>query len=489
MQSQKESELPPSSRRSRFVVIGGGIAGLAAAYELLSLAKTVAQQPEIILLEGSPRLGGCISTYTIDDLILELGPDSFITEKPAALELAKRLGIDHRLITTDENHRRTFVAFKNRLHPLPEGFLMMAPTEMGPLLASPLFSWPAKLRMMQEMFVPPASAEVDESLAQFVERRLGREVLDRVVQPLVGGIYTGDAEKLSVRATLPRMIQLEQHYGSLIKGLTATRKARNESGARYGLFVTFDKGMSVLVNALHAALPPNSVRTHTLVSRVRRGEKTRWQLQLSDGSFLDADGIVIATSAYHAGDMLSDLDAGLSDSLRRIEYSSSAVLNVIYRRSDIPHPMDGFGFVVPKTENRAILACSFTSVKWPGRAPSDKALLRVFVGGALQPDIYNLSDEQIECLMWEDMHTYMGIKAVPLLSVVSRYPHSMPQYNVGHINRITAIEKSLSKQRGIALAGNAYHGVGIPDCVASGQTGATRVFEETYASKRAMPGG
>jgi protoporphyrinogen/coproporphyrinogen III oxidase len=476
MQSQTDNDLWSTARRQRLAVIGGGISGLSAAYKLHCETKDLQPPPEILLFEGSPRLGGCISTYNLDDTILELGPDSFITEKPAALELCKRLGITDRLVETDPKHRRTFVANNNKLVPLPEGFLMMAPTQMLPMLNSPLFTWDAKLRMLTEPFVARAPKDADESLTQFVERRLGKEVLDKVVQPLVGGIYTADPDKLSIRAALPRMVQLEQQYGSLVKGLSLSKKNKNESGARYGMFVTFDEGIGVLVNSLVSNLPPGSVRTHSMVSKIRQ-QGNAWELEFFDGKLMAVDGVVVATSAFHASDIVADLDGTLSSDLSKIDYSSSAVLNLIYRRTDIPHPLNGFGFVVPRTEKRTILACSFTSVKWPDRAPQDKTLLRVFVGGALQPDVYNLADEEIECLMWEDLHTYLGIKALPLLSVISRFPRSMPQYNVGHVGLVEKIDASIAKYPGLALAGNAYRGVGIPDCVASGEAAAAAILE------------
>lgn len=488
MLSQKDNDVWSTASRLRFIVVGGGIAGLAAAHRLAREVKKLNVPSEVLLFEGSPRVGGCISTYNLDDTILELGPDSFITEKPAGIELCKELGIENRLIQTDKKNRRTFVAHNQKLYPLPEGFLMMAPTKMLPMLASPLFSWDAKLRMMQEIFIAPAAPDVDESLAQFVNRRLGREVLDRVVQPLVGGIYTSDPDKLSIKAALPRMVQLEQQYGSLIKGLSATAGKQNgdESGARYGMFVSFDEGMNVLVNQLVSSLPQGTIQTHSLVSKVRRVKDSKaWEVEFYDGKKMEADGVVIATSSYHASDIVYELDALLSHNLRKIPHASSAVLNLIYKRSDIPHALDGFGFVVPRTEKRTIIACSFSSVKWPGRAPADKVLMRVFLGGALQPDVFDLTDEQIECLMWEDLHTYLGIRSVPVLSVISRFPRSMPQYNLGHLSMLKEIDESVAKLPGLAMAGNAYTGIGIPDCIASGQRAADAVLQAV--ASRATP--
>jgi oxygen-dependent protoporphyrinogen oxidase len=422
-------------------------------------------------------VGGCISTYSLDDTLIELGPDAFITEKPAVLDLCKRLGIENRIIGTSKVNRRTYVANNGKLVPLPEGFMMMAPTQTLPMLGSPLFSWDAKMRMLKEPFVKPSPEGADETLSEFVERRLGREVLDKVVQPLVGGIYTADPDKLSVHAALPRIVEMERKYGSLTKGMVASQKARGESGARYGMFVTFDDGLGVLVQSLVNALPAGTVRTHSLVSRVRRGSTNEFELEFTDGRKMVVDGVVIATASFHASDILSDLDSELSATLAKTSYASSGVLNLIYRKSDIPHALDSFGFVVPRTERRTILACSFSSVKWPDRTPQDKVLVRVFIGGALQPDIYDLSDEQIECLMWEDLHTYLGIKALPLLSVISRFPRAMPQYHVGHLANMKKVEERLAEQPGLALAGNGYYGVGIPDCVASGEKAAAKILE------------
>lgn len=483
MFNQDDSGIWSTHQRRRFIVIGGGISGLSAAYKLSTECGRMNMPTEVLLFEASARLGGCISTYNLDDTILELGPDAFITDKPAGLDLCRKLGIENRLVKTNDGHRRTFVARNNKLHPVPEGFLLMAPTEIRPFFESPLFSWEAKLRMVAELFVGKSSPDADESLKQFTERRLGKEVFERVVQPLVGGIYTADPSKLSLKAALPRIAALEQKYGSLVRGLTATRKkSSKDSGARYSMFVSFDQGMSVLVNALGEALPAGCVQTHKLVSRIRPSKYGHgWEVECSDGRRVNCDGVVVATAAYHASDMLVELSPTLSRELRSIEYASSAVLNLIYRRADIPHALDGFGFVVPTTENRSILACSFTSVKWNGRAPDDRVMLRVFVGGALQPDVYDMTDEQIECLAWEDLHTYLGIEAIPLMSVIARYPRGMPQYNVGHLKRIATIDSEVDRFPGIALAGNAYRGVGIPDCISSGESAAIAVMEQVLA--------
>lgn len=454
---------------------------MSAAYRLNKEAQRVGMPVDVTLLEAGSRVGGIINTYRLENIILELGPDSFITEKPAALQLCMELGIEHRLVKTDEKNRRTFVAHQGRLHPVPEGYMMMAPTQAAPLLKSGLFTFGGKLRMLQEFIIPKGKPDADETLSQFVTRRFGKEALDKVVQPLVGGIFTSDPDRLSVRAALPQIVSLEQKYGSIIKGMIAAKRNREdaagESGARYGMFVSLDQGLSLLIKELERNLPQGSIRTHSLVRKIDRGEEGRWRVELSDGSVLAGDAVILATPAFRAADMLDgSTDAQLVADLRKIEYASSAVINLLYRRSDIRHAMDGFGFVVPRTEKKTILACSFSSIKWPDRVPVGKAVLRVFVGGALQPDVFDLSDEHLECLIWQDLNTYMGIKTVPLVSITSRFPKAMPQYNLGHTELVSTIEKAVANIGGLELAGNAYHGVGIPDCIASGERAAARVL-------------
>ncbi len=481
MLSQTESDISEVGSCPRVVVIGAGISGLTAAYTLTCQTDAQAPAMEVLLLDASPRAGGVICTYNLDDVILELGPDSFTTQKPSAIKLCESLGIASRILPTDERYRRTFVAYKNKLHPLPDGFFMVAPTRILPIIGSSLFSFQGKLRMAMDLFLPKGDAGLDESLTEFVTRRFGAEVLERVAQPMLGGIYTGDPDRLSMKSVMPRFIELEQKHGSVIAGLAAERGKHGskpgESGARYSMFVTLDEGMNVLVNALSSKLPPGCLRTKATVEHVKAGVQGRpWDVVFSDQSALSADAVIIATSAKQAGHMLLSTDSSLSDDLKQIPYASSAVINLIYRRSDIPHALDGFGFVVPRKENRSILACSFSSVKWGNRTPADKVLLRVFIGGALQPDLYGFTDEQIECLLWEDLHTYLGLKALPLLSVISRFPDAMPQYNVGHSALVERIDQALTKYDGLSLAGNAYRGIGMPDCIASGQRAAQAVM-------------
>ncbi len=464
----------------RIIVIGGGITGLSAAHRLVELGSEKRLPIEIALLEGGGRVGGAIATRRLDGFLIEGGPDSFITTKPWALSLCRRIGLDPNLIPTNDKYRRTFVVHRGRLIPIPEGFLMVAPARFLPFLTSPLFSWHGKLRMMLDVMIPRAPRRDDESLASFVTRRLGREALDRVAQPLIGGIYTADPETLSLRATMPRFLEMEEEHGSVIRAMVIEqRKAQSrrskDSGARYSLFMSFKEGMQTLVDALSARLPEGTIRINRCVRLLSKVNDGSWGILMDDGSLIEADGVIVATSARHAAALSMGFDPYLSADLERIQYASSAVINLAYRREDIPHPIDGFGFVVPIVEKRPIIACSFSSAKFTGRAPEGNELLRCFVGGALQPGVYGWDDDVLIEAMRKEMRDLLGIKAQPLFAFVHRHPQSMPQYPVGHLERISRINDRVKHHRGLAIAGNAYGGVGIPDCIHSGESAAEAV--------------
>ena len=464
----------------KLAVVGGGVAGLAAAHRAVEIAAERREALELTLFEAGDRLGGTIQTERYEGFLVEAGPDSFLSEKPWALELCGRLGIEDRLMRTDDRFRRTYVVFRGRLHPLPDGFQLLAPTRLGPFVRSRLFSWPGKLRMAMDL-VLPRGGDPDESLGRFVSRRLGREALERVAQPLVAGIYTADPDSLSLAATMPRFLELERRQRSLILGLwRAARRAPAEaagaSGARWSLFVTFAEGMEELPRALAARLPADAIRLKERVTDITR-EGTIWKLLMADGSAAAADGVIIATESHQAGRMLRYTDPALSHLLEGIPYASSATVTLAWRRADIPHPLDGFGFVVPKIERRPIIACTFTSVKYPRRAPDGFALLRVFVGGALNEAALEGDDETLTRVARAELGELLGIQAPPLFSRVSRYPKAMPQYHVGHLQRVDAIEGCLKTHPGLALAGGAYRGVGISDCVRSGEDAASHLLD------------
>jgi oxygen-dependent protoporphyrinogen oxidase len=472
----------------RIVVIGGGISGLAAAHRLLELNPSL----NLTLLEASARLGGSLVTDQREGFLLERGPDSFISEKPEGVALAKRLGLQSRLIETNPDHRRSFIVRNGRLRPVPEGFQLLAPSRIWPFLATDIFSFTGKVRMAADLLLPRRAANgmSDESLSSFVRRRLGREALERMAQPMVGGIYTADPEMLSLRATLPRFLDMERDHRSVV--LAMLRKARSEkeadksgtSGARYGLFLSFDRGMEVLVQALQQALADTvarcNLRLQTQVQSISRTNAS-WTIQTQTGETLEADALCLTVPSYIASQLLSNVDKTLTTQLNQIKYASTATINLAYRRDAIQHPLDGFGFVVPFIEKRSLIACSFSSVKFPKRAPENHVLLRAFVGGALQPEMFALDETEMLVRVEKDLRELLGITGKPLFAEVAKWQNSMPQYEVGHLNRVAAIETRVAQLPNFSLAGNAYRGAGIPDCIRSGEAAAQQLINSLAA--------
>jgi oxygen-dependent protoporphyrinogen oxidase len=466
--------------KDRVVIIGGGLSGLAAAHALATRAPRLRRPMEVVLVEAKDRVGGVVSTQRLEGFTIEGGPDSFITNKPHAVDLCRRIGLGDQLLGTDPQHRRSFVVRNGRLVPVPEGFVLMAPNRIGPILTTPILSLRGKLRMLLDLVLPRKDEEddVDESLAAFVKRRLGREAFDRLVQPLVAGIYTADAHDLSVKATLPQFLAMEQAHGSLIRAaLGQMRQARvaerNFSGARYGLFVTLADGMDTLPRTLAAALPPGTVRTGTAVRRISRPDQVSpWQIELLDGPPLTASAVVLATEAHASARLLDAFDPDLALGLRAIPYASSVIVNIAYRRDQVAHPLDGFGVVVPAIERRWLLAVSFLSVKFPRRAPAGTVLMRAFVGGALQPELYDLDDDALETLVRSELADLLGATGEPVLVQVTRHPRAMPQYTLGHLDRIAAIRLQAARHPRLFLTGNAFDGVGIPDVIRNAEAAA-----------------
>ena len=454
-------------------IIGGGISGLATAHRLIELNPST----QITLLEATPRLGGIIQTETRDGFLLERGPDSFISEKPQALALAIRLGLESELISTNPLYRRSFIVRKGKLLPVPEGFQLLAPSRFWPFIKSDIFSFTGKLRMSADLFLPRRwpNGDNDESLASFVRRRLGQEALERMAQPMVGGIYTADPENLSLRATLPRFLDLEHKHRSLILGMWKNgRAAKNNlgvSGPRYSLFQSFRNGMQTLVDALEEKIRAIDIRLNTKVKTVERFN-SGWRVVTENDAAFEADAVCLAVPAYVAARLLSDVSPEVSNQLQSIRFASTATINLAYERGDIRHNLDGFGFVVPFIEQRTVLACTFCNVKFAKRAAADRVLMRAFVGGALQPELLQLSDSEIIDRVEKDLNELLGITGQPLFTQISRWNNSMPQYEVGHLARIDQIDRELEKFPGLVLAGTSYRGAGIPDCVKSGESAA-----------------
>jgi len=494
----------------RVVIIGGGISGLAAAHRLLERNLESPEKIDLTLLESSDRLGGIVQTHQRDGFLLETGPDSFISEKPAALDLSRRLGLTSRIIETNEEHRRSFIVRQGKLLPVPEGFHLLAPSRFWPFVKSDIFSWSGKARMALELFLPgrTVNGNADESLADFVRRRLGREALDRMAQPMVGGIYTADPEHLSLRATMPRFLEMERKHGSVIRALRRSgssptvREDSGTSGARYSLFLSFDRGMQVLTDTLaerisnlksqmtdrsedleNAHAGAGAIRLNTTVESISLGPKLpgpqtwTWKVKTNQNETLIADVVCLALPAYVSARLLGNVDSQLASELDGISYASSATINLAYKRDDIRHPLDGFGFVVPFIEARSIIACTFSSVKFAARAPAGHVLLRAFVGGALQPEILKLTDNELLLRVRKDLHDLLGIQQAPLFTEISRWERSMPQYNLGHMERVQRIDQRVAALPGLVLAGNAYTGLGIPDCIRSGEAAADQIWD------------
>ncbi|WP_337288477.1 protoporphyrinogen oxidase [Candidatus Methylomirabilis sp.] len=484
-----------SNDQKRIVVVGGGIAGLAAAHRLREKCQAERLSYAVLLLEANSRPGGVIGTTYRDGFILESGPDTLFTDKPWAVDLIKRLGLGDRLIGTSGVHRRTFVALGGTLHPLPEGFSLLAPTRFRPFVQSELLTWRGKARMALDLILPRGQPGSDESLASFVRRRLGAEALERLAQPMIGGIYSADPERLSLQATFPQLLQMEAQHRSLILGLRRRRlsvpgkgHAPADSGPRYSLFATLDNGLQTLVDALVQQLPAGTVRLGCPVAGIAR-KKECWTIRLKDGADIEADGVILAVPAFQAAALTHDLDDDLAMELEAIPYASSVTINLAYRREAIPHPLDGFGFVVPACEGRTIIACSFSSVKFANRAPAGYALLRAFAGGALQPEPFEWDDERLLTAVRHDLEDLLGIESAPLWSQLIRHPRSMPQYHVGHLARLATLEHRLCRWPTLKLAGNAYRGVGIPDGVRSGEAAADALLAGLTSAQRDTYGG
>lgn len=467
-----------SNGDKRVVIVGGGVAGLAAAYDLMEAGGF-----EPLVLEASGRPGGTLRTEITDDgYVIEHGPDAILTEKPAAMRLAERVGLSDEVVSTNSKYRGAYVVCDGKLEMLPEGFALMAPTSLRPFVKTRILSWRGKARAALDLLLPRGGEE-DESLASFVERRFGRELLERLAQPMVGGIYGADPQRLSLRATMPRFLETERKHRSVMLGLRRGARARmkaakkkgggKEAGARYGLFASFRQGVEMLPKAVAAALG-DRVRTNAPVERVEPREGG-WTVHLAGGEQLEADAVVLATAAWRSAEMLRGTDAELAGMLEAIPYGSAATVTFAWPVEQIPRPLDAFGFVVPMVENRVTLAATFASVKWPSRAPEGKELIRVFLGGPGRDDIVDWDDEALVHAARSELGQLMGIEAEPELLRIDRYRKAMPRYELGHLDRIDAIEQRTASHPGLHLAGNGYRGVGIPDSILSGQKAAAAI--------------
>ncbi len=459
---------------NKTVIIGGGITGLATAFYLQESGLV-----DYSLIECSPHWGGKITSAQQNGFVVEGGPDSFLTQKTAALDLCRRLGLSDQLVGSNGGKSSTtFVWSKGRLHPMPEGMMLMAPTMVLPFLRSQLISWSGKVRMGLEALVPKRSSEGDESLGAFVRRRLGAEALNKIAGPLMGGIHAADPEKLSLKSTFPMFLEMEKKHGSLLLGMMKRPKRKAPQGApKPPMFMSLRGGLRQLADALVAELHPEALLSGRCVLSVSQ-EQGRYKVLLSDGGTILADDVVFATPSYVTADLIQHIDPMLACRLRGIRFVSTATVSLGFKRSEIKHPMQGAGFIVPKHEGRRITACSWSSEKFKHRAPDDCVLLRVFIGGALAEELAEQDEAALIQLALEELRVIMGITAKPLLASVYRWHKANPQYEVGHEQRLTEIEHAITEYPGLHLAGAAYRGAGIPDCIQSGMKVARTILTE-----------
>lgn len=407
--------------------------------------------------------------------MIEGGPDSFLSVKPRGLGLCLELGLEDHLHGTNEKFHRTYVMRGGRLHDLPEGLTGLIPSRFGPMLKTNLISPLGKLRMGMDYLIPARREMSDESLAAFIRRRLGREVYDRLVEPLMSGIYAGDGEQLSLAATFPQLRQAELDQGSLVRGVLAAKKKSLDKPKTWPAFLSLTNGLAEIVEALATKLAGVEIRLGTRVARLGQ-DLSGYAITLGNGETLRAETILLATPAPITADLVAELDPELARALRGIPHVSTATISVAYRLADIPRPLNGYGYIVPRAEGRPILACTWTSTKFPHRAPEGYALIRAFVGRAGQEDVFEQSDEDLLKLVREEMRTTLGVTAPPMFQRVFRWPLAMPQYTLGHLERLAVIEKRLAAHPGLFVAGNAYRGVGIPDCIQSGEMAAEKAM-------------
>ncbi len=445
-------------------VVGGGIAGLAAAYELLC------RDVPFVLLEAGERWGGVIRSERADGFLLEAGPDTLLAQKPAALALARELGLESRLVPVNNEQRTLYVLHHRRLHALPDGMVLGVPTRVAPLVRTRLFSWPGKLRMAGDLVIPRGHVGADESIAGFFRRRLGQEALDRLGGPFLAGIHAGDPERLSLPANFPALTALETRHGSLIRGLLAARP--RAAGPPAPMFYSLRDGLGELVDALVARLPAASLRLHCPVRGLRRNG-TGFALKTDDAE-LRARAAVLAVPPGRAAALLADVDSHAAAALAAVRFASTAAVYLGYRRADVAHPLDGHGLIVPEAEGLHTSACSFVSTKFPGRAPLGHVLLRGFLGGVRHPGSVDGSDDDLVARVHDEMAPVLGLRGSPMLTRVYRWPSATPQIEVGHRQRLAVLERRLTTLPGLFVTGAGLRGTGIPDCIADGRTQGVR---------------
>lgn len=466
-------ETQPSVRH--VVIIGGGITGLSAAWALEQQVRQQGVTLRYTILEASARWGGKVHTEHVENdtdqpFVLETGPDAFLTRKPWAYALAQQLGLSERVLSVNRDKNKTFVLHHGTPVPLPAGLQLLVPTNLTAFLGSPLFSRVGKLRALCDLVIPARPAAHDETLANFVRRRLGSEMLDKVAEPLLGGVFNGDSETQSIQATFPQFPALEQKSGSLIRGMRAQPHAQPSSVPP---FISFETGTHELINALASALT-GELRLNAPVQRLEATAHQTYRVILADQSVYEAETVILAAPASVTSGLLAETAPQTAQLLRMIPYVGVGSAYFAFPRAAVPHPLEGFGLVIPASEKRPIDGITWTSTKWTRRAPDETVLLRVFFGGPRSQATLTLSDEDLIPVLRAELHALFGITADPLLTRVYRWQEGYPQYTVGHLDRLEAAESALPE--GLFLAGSAYRGVGVPDCVRQGQEAAQKAL-------------
>lgn len=475
-----------ATRSRHLVVIGAGLAGLAAAEKALDGGG---ERWRVTIVESGGRPGGIIQTIRRDGWLVERSADSFLAARPEAVSLVERLGLADQLIGITPRHRRALVLHRGRPQPVPEGFRLLAPGRLGAMLHTPLLSPAGKLRLLCERLLPSRPARIsDESLQSFAERRLGREVFEALVQPLAAGIWTADPARLSMAAACPEFFAMERRDGSLWAGerrrLRAAPAGGPAAGARYGQFLSLAEGLEMLPRRLAERLVGRGARFVTAAATaVMKRPDGRWAVPLAAAAAgaevpepLEADAVVVAVPAARAQALVRGHDAALADAIASIPYAGSAVVSLGFARADVAHPLDAAGMVVPRREGRRLLAVSFSSSKFPGRAPEGAVLMRSFVGGALDPEAATIEDGRLIGMILDELRDLLGVTGRPLLVQVDRWHGAMPQYEVGHLEKVARIAERIAGHAGLEVAGAAYEGVGIPQTIASGQAAASRAI-------------
>lgn len=466
----------------RLLIIGGGIAGLTAAY----YASQKLPGAQITLLEADQRWGGKVLTERVPmgngQFIIEGGPDTFLATKPWGVALCKELGLGDRLHGTNPHQKNTYVLHRNRLQPLPDGLAMMIPTNVQAILRSELVSWPGKARMGLDFLLPPRAVNGDESLGEFVSRRLGREAYENLIEPLMSGIYAGNGDALSLASTFPYLRDLELKHGSLARGALEMRKKMPTTPGSRSAFLTPTTGLAEIIEKLVESLTRSGVnlRLNAPAERLEHRQAGGYVVVLDDREILEAETLILAAPAFASGKLLEPLAPALSDALRQIPYVSTATISLAYHLRDVPRPLDGYGYVIPRREGRQALACTWTSTKFPHRAPEDHVLIRVFVGRAGQDSDLPRSQAALITLARDELRLTLGVTADPLLARVFIWEDAMPQYNLGHQDLLKTIQSSLENMPGLALAGNGYRGIGIPDCIHSGQAAVEKILPAVH---------